>query len=569
MAKKITAPPGDPTMGRDALEAISSSLNRRYGTDHMLPMNKTDYVRRKKLPFGIFVLDQALQGGIPMSHYTRIWGPKSTLKTTLCLRVLGQAQKTCRHCKDPIVAFADEEGEVSIDCGCPTTRYTVSGDPLLYAWLAPEDAAAIIRGELPEKVKWQGKGKSKKPYVMGTCPEKATEEVQKVAKGNTTKVYFEPMERCEPMRTLYVDTDRTADLNWVEANGVDPSLVMVLGAAWGEQAMDYLEQIMEFGEIDLIVIDSLSGLTPKVLLEAAPEAKEKIAAQATFLKRLFKRLNHFRHMSGLSSRYAPTVLCTSQVSLHGIGGSIPPWLAPSGADSNSDHAISVDIRMQAKGYHKISDTLADYGDFSFVIKKNKVGGSPEAEGVIRFQLMETEDKKVGDSDDINTVQKLCRELGLIYPGKKSKEKAVFETNFNDTKQVYKFEKIGDLTDFLAENETIYMDLRNRLMKAMFTKAGVKIPEFTEEENTVQVQDPSTFKKKQPMKVKGLEGQMADDDEDEDLSPTGLGEVKKPSPKKSKKKSKKKSGNKSKKKSKEAEPEEDDFDLDDFDDFDDE
>jgi len=522
MATQITPPPGDPMAGRKALEAISSSLNRRYGTDFMMPLDRADYVHRKKLPFGIFTLDQALQGGIPISHYTRIWGPKSTLKTTMCLRILGQAQKTCRHCKLPLVALKGEEGAVEIKCGCPNPRYAMSGKPELYAWLSPEDAASIIRGKLPEKAKWEGKGKSKKPFVTGECPEKATEAVRNAANGPKAKIYFEVEDRCEPMRTLYVDTDRTADIEWVESNGVDPSLVMVLGAAWGEQTMDYLQEVMEVGGIDLIVIDSLSGLTPKKLLETAPEAKEQIAATASFLKRLFKRLNHYRHMTGLSSRYAPTVLCTSQVSVHGIGGSIPPWMAPSGSDSNSEHALSVDIRMRAKSYHKINETIADYGDFEFTIKKNKVGGSPEATGLIRFQLVEMEDKSVGDCDDTTTVMTMCRELGLIYAGKTGKEKLVFTTEFDNEVQVYSFSKVGDCKSFLKENETIYMDLRNRLMTAMFKKAGVKLPEFAKEKGTVEVYDKEKpYVKTQAMKIKGLEVDMAQDSDDADLTATGL------------------------------------------------
>ncbi len=521
MAKKTLQLAGDATVGRNALTAIAANLNGQYGTDFMGTLDAVDYVHRKKLPFGIFTLDYATQGGVPISHYTRLWGPKSTFKTTTCLRLLGQAQKVCRHCKDPIVEYTDENGELVKDCNCPNPRWSIKGNSLLYAWLSVKDARSIIRGCLPEKCKSSGKGKAKRYFVEGKCPERAKDYVTNAASGTEAKIYFEETIRCEPMRTLYVDTDRTADISWVKANNVDPSLVMVLGAAWGEQAFDYLEQLLETGEIDLIVIDSLSGLTPKKLLETDPEKNEKIAASATFLKKLFKRFNMHRHKEGLSSRYVPTIVCTSQVSMHGIGGSIPPWMAPSGTDSNSEHAFSLDIKMQAKSYHKINETIADYADFGFLIKKNKVGGSPEAEGIVRFQLVETKDKKVGDCDDSKTVMNLARELLIIYSGKGAANKLVFDSKFS-VEGKYAFAKVGDCQQFLRENETIYMDLRSRVVTAMFDNAGVKLPTLEEVEGSVKVYDSeSAPKAKKAMTVQGLEVDMLQDDDDEEIEVTGL------------------------------------------------
>lgn len=545
MAKKpVTLPNGDPTAGREALAAIQESINRKHGVDLAMPMDRVDYVNIHRLPFGVFTLDYAARGGIPLTHYTRLWGPRSALKTTLCLRLLAQAQKTCRHCKYPIEEFtkvikpavidkktgevlSEEVAETVKDCRCPNPRWVIPKEAVVYyAGLTDAQAFKISVGLLPEDAKKNKDGSyfciSKNPGASGS-KRVVSEEVKK-AFGDKLQVVcpFVVGPRCEPMRTLYVDTDRTADIKWVKAHDVDPSLVMVLGALWGEQIINDLSDITEFDSIDLILIDSLSGFTPKEILEKSAEERARVAGMATLLKRLFQKLTYERAKFGLSSRYAPTIVCTSQVSTHGIGGTIPPWLAPANG-MHAEHAFSLDIKLSAKAYHMTDETTADFADFTFDIKKNKVGGSPNATGILRYRLLESGGKRIGDGEDIPTVMKLARERGLIFAGETGKEKYVFKSSV--TGQKYAFATVGACEQFLRDNATLYMGLRNDLLNKLFEDAtGVKPAADTEATPMLDVtpQNPENKPKSSvPMKVVGLETKMAQDGESAKLEATGL------------------------------------------------
>lgn len=548
MAKNVILPNGDPTAGRDALSAIQAGINRKHGVDLAMPMDRADYVNVHRLPFGVFSLDYAARGGIPLSHYTRLWGPRSVLKTTLCLRLLAQAQKTCRHCKYPIEesikitpavidtktgeVLSEEVKESVKDCRCANPRWMIPKTSVdAYAGLTDAQAHKISMGLIPDGAKKNKDGTytciaNNPAMVEKPSGEKRVvpEHIKKFFGDKATVVCpIVPGSRCEPMRTLYIDTDRTADIKWVRAHDVDPSLVLVLGALWGEQIINDLSDITEFDSIDLILIDSLSGFTPKEILEKSAEERSRVAGMATLLKRLFQRLNYERAKFGLSSRYSPTIVCTSQVSTHGIGGSIPAWMAPANGQ-HTEHAISLDIKLSATAYHMLDSTTADYADFKFDIKKNKVGGSPNAEGILRYRLLASGDKRVGDGEDISTVVTQARSKGLIFAGETGKEKYVFKSSVTGNK--YAFATVGACEQFLRENMTIYMSLRNDLMERLFKDAtglklnpveGVAAPMLD-----VTPDDPENKPKpKVPMKVVGLEGAMAQDKSAPKIEATGL------------------------------------------------
>lgn len=544
MAKPVVVPNGDPTAGRDALAAIQAGINRKHGVDLAMPMDRADYLNVHRLPFGVFSLDYAARGGIPLSHYTRLWGPRSVLKTTLCLRLLAQAQRTCRHCKYPIEeattvtpavidtktgeVLSEEVKETVKNCRCANPRWMIPKESiLLYSGLTDAQAQKIAAGVLPEDAKKMKDGSyqcvAKNPAKSGSKRVVSKEVQAAFGEKEQLPCSFVQGPRCEPMRTLYIDTDRTADIKWVKAHDVDPSLVLVLGALWGEQVINDLSDIVEFDSIDLILIDSLSGFTPKDVLEKAAEDRARVAGTATMLKRLFQRLNYERSKFGLSSRYSPTVVCTSQVSTHGIGGTIPAWLAPANGQ-NAEHAFSLDIKLNAKAYHMLDETTADFADFAFDIRKNKVGGSPNATGVLRYRLLASGDKRVGDGEDIPTVVDLARKRGLIFAGETGKEKYVFKSSV--TEQKYAFVTVGACEQFLRDNMTIYMGLRNDLMEKLFKDAtGMKLSEVPGEAVPMLDVTPQNPENKPvpkvPMKVVGLETAMAQDKSVSVVTATGL------------------------------------------------
>jgi RecA/RadA recombinase len=473
-APAIAAPPksehdlgGSSDRGRARLYELADKLGRTWGNRTAMPLSVAPVARLMRLPFGILMLDWRSGGGVAIGRWNRIWGRKSVLKTTLCLRLLRQAQRTCRHCKGPLVT--DPETKTR-DCRCPNPRYWLK-DEDDYQWLPADAAIKLAYGQLPDGVtevaiKGEGKFQSLKcappPHLCVT----ATGTKKDVPARN---IPFVETYRCEPMRCLYLDGENTITEEWARLNGVDTSLVLLIGSEWAEQSLSSIEESVLTREFDIVFIDSTSVLDPKSNIEKPITDSPVVAARANVMGRFVRKL-HSAGFEGLTARYRPTVVCTSQVSMHGIGYGQHAHLAPT--DGNAlEHALTIDIRMHEEGYEfDKSGQHAIYGKFGFEITKNKAGGgSPGATGSIKFWMRPDEDHDIGDSDDLVTVMTYARELGRKVE-RQDADRFIEETSKGLvlTSKFVKggavpFSRVGDCARYLRENPTVYDDLRARVL----------------------------------------------------------------------------------------------------------
>jgi len=98
--------------------------------------------------------------------------------------------------------------------------------------------------------------------------------------------------------TIYCDSENTYDPVYAEILGMntDPSRLLVMKPTDGIEWLDAIEQLIKTGEVDLVILDSLTFLTPKAMLEADP-GKNLPAVQARQNSMLVLRL------TGLIARY--------------------------------------------------------------------------------------------------------------------------------------------------------------------------------------------------------------------------------------------------------------------------
>ena len=449
---------GSPERGRARIHSWADQLGRKWGKSTALPLSTAPVAQFQRLPFGILTLDWKTGGGLVMGRINRLWGKKSTLKSTLCLRALRQAQNHCRYCRCPIVA---DPGTGEVDCRCPNPRYWLQ-DEEDYGWLSQEDAIAACYGELPEAAQVKSvKGVGKVPVLACDPPPHL-----QGGKRKKKDVVFVEDYRCEPMRCVYVDTEGTIDSTWAEANGVDTSLVLLVGGQWAEQSLETLEDAILTREFDLIILDSTSMMEVKGEIEKTFHDRRKIGTKATLMSRFAKRYVAACAETGLTARLRPTLLCTSQVTTKGIGGPTPAWLGPTDGHT-FDHAIALDVKMIEAGYtFDKAGEKAIKGAFAFQIRKNKAGGSVGAKGQITFWLQETEKHPVGDSDDLGTVMRYARDMGhgYIEDGAGSNKLILYSDYLEDGSGG--FSRVGDCEQFLRDNPTIYDDLRARVLKAL-------------------------------------------------------------------------------------------------------
>jgi RecA/RadA recombinase len=458
--------------GRQRLAALADQLGRRWGASTALPLATAPVARIMRLPFGILMLDWLTGGGLVIGRINRLVGPKSTLKSTLCLRALRSAQQHCRHCKFPMVKHP---ATGVIDCRCPKPRWWLANDED-YQWLPSEHAIRLAYGFLPPGCVMKNvQGEGRVPVFK--CEPPAHLAGKRGVRAR--EIPLKEVLRNEPMRCLYLDSEGTIDDAWARANGVDTSLVLLIGARWAEQCLATVEEAVLTKEFDFIVIDSTSVLTPKKELEKSITDNRKVAAHASLMSQFVKRHLAACFEDGLASRYRPTVLTTSQVTTKGIGGGKMSRAYLDSTDGNAmNHGISLDVSLKEDGYtFDASKRYAIHGDFAFKVKKNKAGGgTPGAEGKIRFWLKAQPDHPVGDSDDLQVVMDHARmpDIGLLVEGNGAAKLTLMSAYVPDGKM--EFARIGDAETFLRENVGVYADLRERVLsKLMQTDLALALP----------------------------------------------------------------------------------------------
>jgi recombination protein RecA len=68
-------------------------------------------------------------------------------------------------------------------------------------------------------------------------------------------------------KVVYIDGEHAVDKNYFKALGVNTSDMLIAQPSCGEEGFNIAVQLMESGEVDLVIIDSDSSLIPKAVLD--------------------------------------------------------------------------------------------------------------------------------------------------------------------------------------------------------------------------------------------------------------------------------------------------------------
>ncbi|GAB5466778.1 MAG: recombinase RecA [Candidatus Kapaibacteriales bacterium] len=104
----------------------------------------------------------------------------------------------------------------------------------------------------------------------------------------------------------FVDTEHALDINYAQRLGVDLNNLLLSQPEYGEQALEIVETLVRSNAIDVIVIDSVAALTPRVEIEG-DMGDAQMGSQARLMSQAMRKLN------ASIGRSKTTVIFTNQL----------------------------------------------------------------------------------------------------------------------------------------------------------------------------------------------------------------------------------------------------------------
>jgi recombination protein RecA len=88
----------------------------------------------------------------------------------------------------------------------------------------------------------------------------------------------------------FVDTEHALDVNYAQRLGIDLNSLLLSQPNFGEQALEIVETLVRSGAIDVIVIDSVAALTPRIEIEGEM-GDAQMGSHARLMSQAMRKLN--------------------------------------------------------------------------------------------------------------------------------------------------------------------------------------------------------------------------------------------------------------------------------------
>lgn len=241
----------------------------------------------------------------------------------------------------------------------------------------------------------------------------------------------------------FIDTEHALDVKYAQRLGLDLNNLLLSQPEFGEQALDIVETLVRSGAIDVIVIDSVAALTPRVEIEG-DMGDAQMGSQARLMSQAMRKLN------GAIGKSNTAVIFTNQLRSK-IGTVYGNPETTTGGNALKFYAsLRIDIRRK----EQIKEGQEIIGNRVKVkIVKNKVS-APFKE--VEFDILYNEGiSKLGDMIDVAT------EYGIIN---KSGSWFTFKTERVQGRE--------GLKKLLTEDKKLFQELED-LVKAKFNEVTKK------------------------------------------------------------------------------------------------
>ena len=139
----------------------------------------------------------------------------------------------------------------------------------------------------------------------------------------------------------FIDAEHALDVMYAKNLGVDIENLLVSQPDYGEQALDIVETIARSGAVDLIVVDSVAALTPKVELEGEMN-DQQVGVQARLMSKALRKL------TGVLHKMNCTIIFINQIRMKiGTMGYGSPETTTGGNALKFYASVRVDVRKIA------------------------------------------------------------------------------------------------------------------------------------------------------------------------------------------------------------------------------
>lgn len=235
----------------------------------------------------------------------------------------------------------------------------------------------------------------------------------------------------------FVDTEHALDINYAQRLGIDLNNLLLSQPEFGEQALEIVETLVRSNAIDVVVIDSVAALTPRVEIEGEM-GDAQMGSQARLMSQAMRKLN------AAIGRSKTTVIFTNQ--LRSKIGVI--YGNPETTTGGNALKFYASVRMEIRRKEVIKDGQDIIGNrVRIKVVKNKVA-PPFKE--VEFDIMYNEGiSKIGDLLDLGI------DFGIIA---KSGSWFTFEEE--------RIQGRDGLRKLLADNAELYQKLETQVMERL-------------------------------------------------------------------------------------------------------
>ncbi|AXX88371.1 recombinase RecA [Malaciobacter marinus] len=252
----------------------------------------------------------------------------------------------------------------------------------------------------------------------------------------------------------FIDAEHALDTIYARNLGVDIDNLLVSQPDYGEQALEILETVVRSGAVNLVVIDSVAALTPKVEIDGDMD-DQQVGVQARLMSKALRKI------TSIMNKMGTTVIFINQIRMKiGMTGYGSPETTTGGNALKFYSSVRLDIRRIAT-LKQAEESIGNRAKVKVV--KNKV--APPFK-IAEFDIMFGEGiSKMGELIDYGVKLDIVDKAGAWF-------------SYGDS-------KIGqgkeNSKQFLKDNPEIAAEIEAKILQAMGLDSNMHEIETTEEE----------------------------------------------------------------------------------------